>query len=234
MKHAPQIEISSSIREIVGTDVNVVFEAAGPIRTDVCSQSGDCEPIEGGVKITVNGVFGSTCSAGFQAEYDNYEGFITAGHCGEENEDVGQPSGWWYDDLGLFYEHHFENGSYCDCGFVKSDESVSNEIYSGVYPSDTTDLNIDDTVKMEGYASGGDTGTVIDDSILVLVSGNYLYDQVQANYDSTPGDSGGAVYITSPSAKLVGIHSSADDNYTYYSKASRADDEFSGLTWDFS
>lgn len=234
VKHVEEAEITKTIRTIVGYDVNIVYESASPI-APTCSQTGDCEPIQGGVQIMVGGVFGDPCSSGFQATYQGYEGFVTAGHCGEENDDVGNPSGWSWDELGLLFENSYYTGSECDCAFVKSDESVSDRIYFNIDPTGTATVDVDDTVYMEGYQTKGVSGPVIDDSISTFYDGKTFNDQVQADYDSIGGDSGGAVYTTSSGTKLVGITVAEDTNnlYSYFSKEANVRAELSGLTWNF-
>jgi hypothetical protein len=235
MSHVEPEIIKNKIRAIVGQDIDITYVATKRMMPNACSQTGDCEPIQGGVKITVDGAFGSVCSSGFQAEYSDFEGFVTAGHCGEENDAVGQPSGWWYDDIGLFFEHHYETGSTCDCAFVKSDESVSDLIYSNIAPVGTTSVSLNDYVIMEGITTQGVTGQVDDTSWDGYVGSVYLTDMVLTDYVGEPGDSGGPVYRwISTSAYLVGIHSGGDGESTsVFSKASNVD-EFNGLTWDFS
>lgn len=71
------------IRAIVENDINVViFSTVQPTTGACASQSSDCDPIVGGIKIQVDN--SEDCSLGFQAKRlvgTSYEtGFITAGH----------------------------------------------------------------------------------------------------------------------------------------------------------
>lgn len=84
-----------TIRQILGNDVDITLEPRGQMVADVCYQTGDCNPIKGGVKIQVENA--GNCSIGFKASYDQRTGFVTAGHCnssdiGGTGESVGNPT----------------------------------------------------------------------------------------------------------------------------------------------
>ena len=77
-----EVEISqiiSNVRSVVGEKVDIQFEARAPYTYNGCSQTGDCNPLEGGAKIEAKNH--NPCSATFQADKSGVEGFITAGHC---------------------------------------------------------------------------------------------------------------------------------------------------------
>lgn len=74
------------IRAIIGNDINVVIFSTVQPKTGACaSQTSDCSPLVGGIKIEVDN--SEQCSLGFQAKRlvgTSYEtGFITAGHCSD-------------------------------------------------------------------------------------------------------------------------------------------------------
>jgi hypothetical protein len=226
-------QIMKQVRDVVGYDIDVTLVAEEPYLTNACSsQTGDCEPIKGGVKIVIDG--SEVCSSGFKASYDGKTGFVTAGHCGDANDSVGNPSGWFWDDLGDIYEEHFEHNSYCDCAFVDSDESVDDQIYSGYEVDAATNPGYWDAVIMKGQTSGSKAGFVSATSYSTYVDGVYIKDMVQTTYVASGGDSGGPIMesgTTTP--ELHGIQSGSNGNSSVFSKSTRADDEFSGLTWTF-
>ena len=90
-KHDQQT-VKSAIRSVVGTEIDIICEITSKAIPH-CSQTRDCNPIQGDTKIAINGFTTKTCSVGFKASYNGYSGFITAGHCGDESDNVGNPSG---------------------------------------------------------------------------------------------------------------------------------------------
>lgn len=231
LQHFGEIEVSKTIRDIVGSDVDITFQSSEQYKPKACSQTGDCNPIQGGVKITMD--TWTTCSVGFKATYQGYNGFITAGHCGETLDNVGNPSAWSWDLLGYIFEEKWYSGTTFDGAFVKSTESTSDKIYYNIDPSGVGTVSQYDTVAMEGYNSQGVTGTVTNSSTSVFCGGIWLYDQAKANYVSLNGDSGGPVYKTGSSTKLVGITSCGTSYDSTFSKATNLTNEFSGASFVF-
>ena len=124
------------LRKIIGDEVDLTITYADPIMLSACSQTGDCNPLKGGVKIKVeNGLY---CSSGYKATWNTKTGFVTAGHCnsgdiGGTGEKVGNPAQNSSDDLGVVDANGFRDRTWCDCLFVDATETIS----SLVYPSRT-------------------------------------------------------------------------------------------------
>lgn len=239
---ALQVEINSSyltktnsanaiqqIRSIVGNEINIVLQSALPMQT-TCSQTGDCEPAKGGVKIST---WTDGCSLGFKASYNGDTGFVTAGHCGIANNGVGQPNFVFWDDIGTVTSSHYVTGSNCDCAFVNANENISDLIYSNINPGYVGAIVQNGFVSQEGYKTQGISGLVINPSWNGLVGNVWLTDLVKTSFVTQKGDSGGPMYATVDHA-LLGFASGGDlSSSSVNSKASNADSVMPGLTWQF-
>ena len=230
------------IREIVGNDIDITILPSEIGTFTACSQSGDCEPLQGGTKITVES--GLSCSMGFKASYDGKTGFITAGHCNSGNiggtgEDVGNPSASAGDKLGVVHANDFENNSWCDCIFVDATESISDKVYSGIDVSGTLFPVVDDLLKWEGYGSSGGSTDIVDtyESFTALLEGNYYTIQGAVEVEDTfsSGDSGGTVYedVSSGTPRFAGTAMGNQDGNGFYVPYYRYTNAFSGLTFTY-
>ena len=248
LTHEKILKYEKEIRKIVGDEIDItIVPASKAVFTShtSCSQTGDCNPIKGGVKISVDN--GMTCSMGFKASYGTKTGFVTAGHClsgdiGGTGEDVGNPSFSTSDKLGYVYANAFGNNSWCDCLFVSASETVSDKIYSNVNPSSTLYPVKNDWIAWKGYASGSGTGQIEDTythftAELIGVGDFTILGAVEIKDRFSSGDSGGSVYENGGSNRFAGIISAnEEDNNTtaYYIPYYRITSAFPGLTFTYS
>ena len=91
-------KVEDKIRKIVGDDVDITLEKSGYLIL-TCSQTGNCNPTQAGVKMTAED--STPCSIGYKATFEGKNGFITSGHCMENTsagEKVYQPQKLWWDE----------------------------------------------------------------------------------------------------------------------------------------
>lgn len=234
------------IREIIGdkSDLTIIPGNIGVFTT--CSQTGDCEPLQGGVKIGVylNSTHTVFCSMGVKASYDSKTGFVTAGHCNEteiggEGEDVGNPTDSASDKLGTVHENAFEDDGWCDCMFVDSTETISDKVYNNIDISGELFPVVTDDVKWEGYASLGGSSDIVDNyesfTGEFLGSNITIQGAVAIEDTFTIGDSGGTVYedVNSGTPKFAGIIMGNQDGDGFYIPYYRITNAFSGLTFTY-
>lgn len=232
------------IRAIIGNDVNIVIFSSVQPKTGACaSQTSDCSPIVGGIKIEVAN--SEACSLGFQAKRlvgVTYEtGFITAGHCSDGSaspslnvEQATSP------DVGTLLIEKYQANSNCDCAWVKAlaGISVGDTIYSGISPSEVGTVTVNSAVTGKGYASTSQSGLVTDSSEDFWTEDDgdegavFLRSHFVVDFEMGLGDSGGPVYRTSDS-DLFGTMSSFGGGQTWYSNANNIGTVSSSVSWDF-
>lgn len=223
--------VLSKVRELVGNDVSIIVQPMAAI-TSQCSQTGDCEPAQGGVKIsTLHGA----CSVGFKAQRNGETGFVTAGHCtgGNTNETVGQPNYFYWDHIGTVTTNSYSAGSTADALFVNADENISDRIYNNLDVNVAGYTALFDGVHMEGHATRGVSGVVVIASYSNYVDGVWINDMAATNYAGQDGDSGAPVYSYVPSKNFKGTHVGYNGIVSAYSKQANILDEIPGLSWDF-
>lgn len=239
-------EYEQSIRSVVGNELDITIQPDTRFIL-TCSQTGDCNPIKGGVKIQVE--TDNNCSMGFKASYDGETGFVTAGHCnyddiGGTGEDVGNPTDSAGDKIGTVYANGFGNHTFCDCLFVSnSTENVSDKTFPNVDVDGTLFPTDEDFVTMEGHVTQGETGQITNVFANIYAS---FYNEpevyelkgiVIADFDGSLGDSGGTVYETTTGTPAFAGTFSAHNSGTgesAYIPYYRYTNEFSGLSWGFS
>ena len=225
--------VAKQVRNIVGSEIDLIIEPMTPIRPHACSQTSNCEPAQAGVKIATPG----DCTLGFKAKYNNKIGFVTAGHCngGSSSGTVGQPNWWYGDHIGDVKKNTYAMNTKFDGMFVEADESISDKIYNNNDVNSLGYSSYGDGVTMEGFVTKGKFGVVISSSYNTWTYPQgappvYLKDMVVATYDGEPGDSGAPVWGYTPSKNFHGIHHGGNDYFSIFSKQSNA---FSGLSWIF-
>ncbi len=196
----------------------------------------DCDPLQGGVKISIDG--GSDCSVGFKAKDGSTEGFITAGHCGEVNSDVKFPNS--NDIIGEVTKDGFivgETGTFCDCLFIEmtGDVTVDNLIFANVTVNGIGTPIFQDTVYLVGFASGEFTGDIVSSMYSVAIDGMLHYNHLRIDSAPNSGDSGGPIYkLVNGEAKLLGfISATQSSQYTIASPTTYLGYELSNITLDF-
>ena len=230
-------DIEQKIRAIVGENIDITIQYSDKIAFTACSQTGDCEPIQGGVKITPSGY--TPCSMGYRATYGGQEGFITAGHCtsGNTGVDVGNPTGWWWDKIGSVTANGFDISTFCDCAFVSAtEENVSSEIYDGITLSGTKFPDMYTWTFFEGHNTRGSYAGITDNYVNIVIGTVTVYGVVETNGYAEGGDSGGTVYeaFASGTPKFMGIITAAPDgggSPSYYTPYYHIQNEFIGITF---
>ncbi|MCM1986331.1 MULTISPECIES: S1 family peptidase [Methanococcoides] len=187
------------------------------------SRSSYWRPLIGGIKITRILNVGSTLS--FAAVDDNgNEGYVMSGHAALNAGGIG----------GNIYQYLLPVGDVTDIGGYYSDAAWVE--YSNVDPSIYyTDSNVvkdvyDQTDPLLGsmvYKSGKESGLtsgVVTAKYQTQPSQSFgtLYKQFSATYNSDDGDSGGPVFITTPTGKVVlhGVHRGRYNGYASFSPIS--------------
>lgn len=233
--------IIKHIRNVVGNDVDIEFAAEDrPIAT-ACSQTGDCTPVQGGVKIVNN--LSVPCTVGFQAKQGTIEGFITAGHCvslTSPDDDVYQPTKDFFllNKVGDTTRDGFVGSgtTNCDCAFVDADEAISDLIYSDIAADQVGSIVLNDVMTTKGSATSGGyfIGNIIATSYNTSYGGETVTDQFKVDHIATGGDSGGPTYEAGAQfPDLMGIVVATGTTYSVHSKASNIG-TLSGVSWDFS
>ncbi len=226
------------IREIIGDEIDLTISPKGYAVPDTCtSRLGDCEPLEGGVKYTV-GVQG--CTIGVKATFNNEVGFVTAGHCFDNKigKDVKQP--YSYNTIvGTTVKETFFNNSNCDCGFIKTTRTMSDEVF-GITPKITGKgiIKWGTIVEKSGAITGISCSSISKISITIMhLDGTHIRRYVESAYLSVLGDSGSPVMATGLTGKtlLMGIHSAYDigNGRRYFSPHFKVESNFPGLQWGF-
>ncbi len=231
------IKYKEKIKSILSPSTEFEFRQIERPQSVGCnSLVSDCDPLQGGVKISIDG--GTDCSVGFKAKDGNTEGFITAGHCGEVDSDVKFPNS--DDKIGEVTRDGFTVGdsmTFCDCLFVEmtEDVTVDNLIFANVTVNGIGTPLFMDTVYLVGFASGEFTGDIIATNYGVSIDG--MLHQNHLRIDSAPnsGDSGGPIYkLVNEDAKLLGFISAVQSSqYTIASPLTYLGYELSNITLDF-
>jgi hypothetical protein len=196
----------------------------------------DCDPLQGGVKISIDG--GSDCSVGFKAKDGNKNGFITAGHCGSVDDEVKFPNS--NDKIGEVTKDGFiigETGTYCDCLFVELTENVTadNLIFSDITVNGIGTPIYNETVYLVGFKSGEFTGEIVSSSYSVMIDDMLHRYHLRINSAPNTGDSGGPIYkVDNGVEKIIGFISAAQSGqYTIGSTTTWVGYELSNITLDF-
>ena len=238
-------QYENELRKIIGNDVNLTIIPSGPATYVACTtQTGDCNPLQGGGKITMENAGIGYCSMAFKASYDGKTGFITAGHCniddiGGTGEDVGQPLDTAGDKIGTVYANAFEDGGWCDCIFVDASESISDKVFSGTDVSGTLFPVQYDDILAEGAKTKGESGQIIDtyEHFTAQLDGNWYETKgaVVLDFTFSGGDSGGTIYedVSSGTPRFAGIISANVDGDGYYIPYYRVTNAFQGLTFTY-
>jgi hypothetical protein len=174
---------------------------------------------------------------GYRATYGGATGFVTAGHCAgvlSTDDSVGNPSSFWWDDLGEVTDNSFEDGTWCDCAFVENDESTSSDVFDGQTVSGTLFPVLYDWLEFEGTVTQGSQGGITDtyEHIYPKFTQNgptyEIKGVVVTGATTAGGDSGGSVIeSTTGTPKFAGTIITDDGHYTPYHRITTA---FSGLT----
>ena len=171
------------------------------------SQTSDCDPIVGGIEVEGDCTLGLPVRTGSWPLYTY--GFITAGHCISNGQDLNQPN-----------ENSPQIGNNavsrevvdCDCAWVpkttfttsKSEIWRSPNNYITVYNEADT-RPADGTNIVTSGSSGFSFGTVVDGTFVVTVNGIVVADFIQHDIDLLGGDSGSPIGDADAS-DILGIH----------------------------
>lgn len=199
--------ISTNAEKTGVSDIPVVFMYGGEDIEE--SRSSYWRPIIGGIKITHPWPTYSTVA--FAAEDGNgNEGYVMSGHAALSGGGIGSDISQYFLNAGTITDI---GGYYSDSAWVEY-SNVNPEIYY----DDTNILKdvyayMDPSLGSSVYQSGARSG--LTDGVVTKTyhtqqssSFGYLYKQFSADYDSESGDSGGPVFTTTTSGKLIlyGLH----------------------------
>jgi len=236
-KQKNAIKYKEKIESFLSSTTKIEFrQIERPQNMGCNSLVSDCDPLQGGVRISVSG---DDCSVGFKAKDGSDTGFITAGHCGAVN-DVVKYSNYPYDKIGEVTKDGFEDGdtsTYCDCLFVKmtEDVTVDDVIFSSIDAIGIGQIISQQSVLMKGFSSGEITGDINAVTYSVLIDD--VFHKRHMRIDSPPllGDSGGPVYqIVDGKTKLLGfISAKQSGQYTIASKTTYLGYELPHVRLDF-
>lgn len=226
------------VRSFVGEDIKIIIESTTRAEPTVgcSSRTSDCDPLRGSIKIEAAG--DNPCSLGFKADLNGVEGFITSGHCADDNDDVYQPTDDWpwnNNKIGKVTEDAFDGDTKCDCAFVDIDNGIS--INPDIYVSDGLDevgtASVGTTISLGGYVNSPTTTSVYQSNVSVNTGSYWLRNHVRTYAEADLGDSGGPAYIIGSTSKLYGIISHNWDGDHLFSNANYLDDEIINASWDF-
>lgn len=231
------------IRNIVGNDVDILFFATNEYTTTTCtSQTADCDPLEGGIKIQIDG--SENCSLGFKAKKLEgttwVPGFITAGHCsdGSSSPDLNVEQAT-SPDVGQLKLESFTANSKCDCSWVEVDSgiTVDDVIYPNTEPASVATPTVNTATTGMGFTSGTLTGDIDDSSEDVWIGDpdegdTYMRSQLIIDFVADDGDSGGSVFKDS-NDQLIGIISASNGFDSVVSAATNISSLSSSIEWDF-
>lgn len=168
-------------------------------------QQNHATTLKAGKQISVPG---GNCSMGYRVKINGNKGYITAGHCF---------SGTGNSATGGTVTRYQESGS-VDAAFVQTTSSYtpSNSLQytSGSITSlDNTLcplLSVNQSIAKAGYSTGYTSGQIKNLNYSGTYDGIYFTNLIAANYSTSGGDSGGAVFVPSNTASggapLAGIN----------------------------
>lgn len=153
--------------------------------------------LKSGQSITVsNGIGFGTCSTGFRTQYNNNNGYVTAGHCVKGSLAI---------QTGSVMLAQFTNNQNYDYGFVafNSDYTMNNNLIAtstgitklavvNYCPTITTNMAIAKSGSATNYTSGKVKGL---NQTASYISGYTIKGLVKSNVQSDDGDSGAPVFI---------------------------------------
>lgn len=163
-------------------------------------QNDDCDPIVGGIEI--HGEGNGPCTLGLPVRTGSWPfysyHFITAGHCIEDNDDMGQPDDTSADKIGDSTDSQYVGD--CDCAIT--DKTTWTTSYSAAWRSSNNYLTVyeesssrpaDGTnLTFSGITSGFEFGEVVDGSYQVT-AGGINWDLIRHDMSLAGGDSGGPI-----------------------------------------
>lgn len=200
----------AQIAKLVGPDV--VFEIRYMENTykdwSCTSQTVECDPLVGGIKINLDA--GTGCTMSLPVQKGTAWGFITAAHCYLEGTNIYQPTNA-FNKIGQVDTGNRVYGGSCDCEFITKNgpESTQKSVWlsSNVYTSivSTPTLSAGNTAMMQGQISGALWGVVQSTGQTVVVNGvTFTNLVIFTGLSGTNGDSGAPI-IEPVSGRYYGL-----------------------------
>ena len=234
---------ANTIRDILGDKIDLKISNGGDYwKSGTCSNGplNDCSTLESGVEFEVDNH--GPCTIGMRASYSGDDGFVTAGHCADDetNSDVGQDT--ISSVIGTVSKETYNEGSSyetCDCAFIEIDSgsrTMSDDVYwQSYYPTSAADASEDDYVKI--YGKSGITYGYVEETCDDIVDDDdtTLKCVVIVDNAAQGGDSGGLVAQTfdaTPEFHGIFVAYSTGDESAYV-KHGKFTSHFSGLSWDY-
>jgi hypothetical protein len=184
----------------------------GSFTNEACpTRTSDCDPIVGGIQI-IDQSPGGACSLGLPVKKSLIEyGFITAGHCAEDNDKLYQPANTASQyQIGDSADSRYE--STCDCAYIKKTTWTTSHswvlrdpnLYLVITSEATSRPSMGTQVVLFGVGSGFKQGEVTNPNYTYTADG-INWNLVDTNISTTGGDSG-APYTNAAANKILGIH----------------------------
>jgi len=191
-----------------------------PLAAPELSQVDIHRPLIGGLNVGRSSTGGTGWgSIGFYVTWNdgNNHGFLTNGHVAvESSSDFYQPNTTIAGNkIGETVEINWQAWTDSDSALVELDEGIFGgpEIWSTSTPDQVKGrvnygaIELEDEVTKVGARTGVTSGIVTFKGLVYQTGLGYLYNQVEADYDSNKGDSGGAVYtVRSGEVYACGVH----------------------------
>jgi anti-sigma28 factor (negative regulator of flagellin synthesis) len=200
----------AQIAKLVGPDVAFEIRYAEDTFKDwsCTSQTVECDPLVGGIKINLDA--GTGCTLSLPVQKGTAWGFITAGHCYSAGTNIYQPTNI-YNKIGQVDAGNSIYGGTCDCAFITKNgpEMTQKSVWvsSNVYTTmtSTPTLSAGNSAMMQGQVSGAIWGTVTGTGQTRVVNGVTFTDLVTfTGLTGTNGDSGAPI-IEPVSGRYYGL-----------------------------
>lgn len=217
-----EVVIKDSTKSTLVSDLFTSYESDIPIELSYndfkavpfacANQDDDCNPVVGGIKITAEdrGIGACTLTLPVRTGWIWYSyHYVTAGHCIDDNDDMGQPLDTAADKIGDSTDS--EQVGDCDCAM--SDKTGGNAPGSDVWRSSNNYLVVTTEsssrpsngydLTFSGITSGFVFGEVVDGTYTVTLGGTN-WDGIRHDMSLAPGDSGGP-FGDADFSEIVGI-----------------------------
>jgi len=179
------------------------------------SRTSDCDPIVGGIQDQSNSGIGP-CTLGLPVKKGTAVGFITAGHCLNDGDQLHQPVDGWFNEIGNSADSRYE--STCDCAYATKTTGTSSHswvlrdpnLYLPITSEGTARPAQGTQVVMFGVTSDFQQGEVLNPNSQYTYNG-VNWNLVELDIIATNGDSGGPI-TNAAGSQILGIMKGANPN----------------------
>ncbi|MCE2506786.1 MAG: hypothetical protein J4F36_10060 [Nitrosopumilaceae archaeon] len=190
------------------TDIQINIKHGMAADYSCNSRVADCNPIVGGIQSESNGAAGP-CTLGLPVMRGTAVGFIAAGHCIEDNEQLHQPVDGWFNQIGNSADSRYE--STCDCAYATKTTGTSSHSWVLRDPNTYLTITSEGTARpaqgtqvvMFAVVSDFQQGEVINPNSQYTYNG-VDWDLVELDIVATNGDSGAPI-TNAAGSQMLGI-----------------------------